>query len=151
MQLKLREQKPWATDPKYFKHVKISALALLKMAMHARSGGQIEVMGILQGKLEDNTFVVLDAFALPVEGTESTSSYKVCQCTHSRYFLFSDVSHAQMSSRADFFVCLPFHTARVTALDEGYEYMVSYQTTCEASGRVEPVIGTCKHAGIRRA
>ena len=70
-QLKRREQKPWATDPRYFKHVKISALALLKMAMHARSGGQIEVMGILQGKLEDNTFVVLDAFALPVEGTES--------------------------------------------------------------------------------
>lgn len=30
-QNKLREQKPWATDPKYFKHVKISALALLKM------------------------------------------------------------------------------------------------------------------------
>lgn len=36
------------------------------------------------GKLEDNTFVVMDAFALPVEGTET----------------------------------------RVTALDEGYEYMV---------------------------
>ena len=80
-------------------------------AMHARSGGSIEVMGILQGKLprntaaawpwvltkrtrflmlflagklEENTFVVMDAFALPVEGTET----------------------------------------RVTALDEGYEYMV---------------------------
>ena len=86
--------------------------------MHARSGGSIEVMGILQGhnssawacisyiwneiivpiflsnelllhnciagKLEENTFVVMDAFALPVEGTET----------------------------------------RVTALDEGYEYMV---------------------------
>ena len=24
---------------------------------------------------------------------------------------------------------------------QGYEYMVGYQTTCEASGRVEPVIG----------
>ena len=43
----------------------------------------------------------MDAFALPVEGTET----------------------------------------RVTALDEGYEYMVEYQTTCDASGRVEPVIG----------
>jgi len=30
-QKKLRDQKPWATDPKYFTHVKISALALLKM------------------------------------------------------------------------------------------------------------------------
>lgn len=42
-------------------------------------------MSVLTGKLEDNTFVVMDAFALPVEGTET----------------------------------------RVTALDEGYEYMVS--------------------------
>mmetsp|Transcript_20409 Transcript_20409/g.49389 ORF Transcript_20409/g.49389 Transcript_20409/m.49389 type:complete len:342 (+) Transcript_20409:180-1205(+) len=100
-QNKLRDAKPWAKDPTYFKKVKVSALALLKMAMHARSGGQLEVMGILQGKLEDNTFVVMDAFALPVEGTET----------------------------------------RVTALDEGYEYMVGYQTTCDASGRVEPVIG----------
>lgn len=28
--------------------VRISALALLKMAMHAKSGGNIEVMGMLQ-------------------------------------------------------------------------------------------------------
>jgi COP9 signalosome complex subunit 5 len=40
--------------------------------MHARSGGQIEVMGLLQGRaLSDGTFVVLDCFALPVEGTET--------------------------------------------------------------------------------
>ena len=37
-----------------------------------------------QGKIEENTFVVIDTFALPVEGTET----------------------------------------RVTALEEGYEYMV---------------------------
>jgi COP9 signalosome complex subunit 5 len=42
------------------------------MAMHARSGGQIEVMGLLQGCARaDGTFVVLDVFALPVEGTET--------------------------------------------------------------------------------
>lgn len=42
------------------------------MAMHARSGGQIEVMGLLQGRAQaDGTFVVLDCFALPVEGTET--------------------------------------------------------------------------------
>ena len=29
--------------PKYFKHVRISALALVKMVMHTRSGGSIEV------------------------------------------------------------------------------------------------------------
>jgi COP9 signalosome complex subunit 5 len=41
------------------------------MAMHAKSGGNIEVMGVMQGKVQGDTFVVIDAFALPVEGTET--------------------------------------------------------------------------------
>lgn len=51
--------------------MRISALALLKMAIHAKSGGNIEVMGMLQGKVKDDTFFVMDTFALPVEGTET--------------------------------------------------------------------------------
>ena len=38
-------------SPHYFKSIKISALALLKMVMHARSGGNLEVMGLLLGKV----------------------------------------------------------------------------------------------------
>ncbi len=41
------------------------------MAMHARSGGDLEVMGVMQGKVLGDTFVVMDAFPLPVEGTET--------------------------------------------------------------------------------
>lgn len=41
------------------------------MTMHARSGGSIEIMGLLQGKIAPNTFIVTDAFILPVEGTET--------------------------------------------------------------------------------
>ncbi|XP_024532465.1 COP9 signalosome complex subunit 5a isoform X1 [Selaginella moellendorffii] len=67
----IQQQKPWTRDPHYFKNVKISALALLKMVVHARSGGTLEVMGIMQGKIEGDTFIVMDAFALPVEGTET--------------------------------------------------------------------------------
>ena len=62
---------PWRTDPHYFTSVRISAVALLKMVMHARSGGSIEVMGLMMGKIEAHTFVVTDAFRLPVEGTET--------------------------------------------------------------------------------
>ena len=51
--------------------MKISALALLKMVMHARSGGTLEVMGLLLGKVDVNTMIVMDSFALPVEGTET--------------------------------------------------------------------------------
>ena len=58
-------------SPHYFKHIKVSALALLKMVMHARSGGNLEVMGLLLGKVDGNTMIVMDSFALPVEGTET--------------------------------------------------------------------------------
>ena len=55
----------------YFKYCKISALALLKMVMHARSGGNLEVMGLMLGKVDGETMIVMDSFALPVEGTET--------------------------------------------------------------------------------
>jgi len=44
---------------------------LLKMVMHARSGGNIEVMGVMIGKVDGDTMIVMDSFALPVEGTET--------------------------------------------------------------------------------
>jgi COP9 signalosome complex subunit 5 len=39
--------------------------------MHARSGGNIEVMGLMQGKIQGDTMYIMDSFALPVEGTET--------------------------------------------------------------------------------
>ncbi|KAF2821951.1 Mov34-domain-containing protein [Ophiobolus disseminans] len=70
-QKSINEAHPWRTDPHYFTSVRISAVALLKMVMHARSGGSLEVMGLMLGKIEAHTFVVTDAFRLPVEGTET--------------------------------------------------------------------------------
>lgn len=64
---------PWKTDPHFFQKVRISAVALIKMVMHARSGGIYEIMGLMQGKIdvENRTLYVMDSFALPVEGTET--------------------------------------------------------------------------------
>ena len=70
-QQSLLTAKPWERDPSFFKDIKISALALLKMVMHARSGGNLEIMGLLLGKVEANVMIVMDSFALPVEGTET--------------------------------------------------------------------------------
>ena len=48
--------------------------------MHAKSGGDLEIMGLMQGKVKGgklystnfiDTFYVMDAFGLPVEGTET--------------------------------------------------------------------------------
>lgn len=65
------ETRPWKGDPNYFTDVRISALALLKMTMHARSGGSIEIMGLMMGYVSGRSFVITDAFRLPVEATET--------------------------------------------------------------------------------
>jgi len=67
----IEEVKPWKKNPEQFKNVRISAVALMKMVMHARSGGSIEVMGIMLGGIHGDTFIITDAFRLPVEGTET--------------------------------------------------------------------------------
>ncbi|ORY86296.1 JAB1/Mov34/MPN/PAD-1 ubiquitin protease-domain-containing protein [Protomyces lactucae-debilis] len=71
-QKRLQQEAPWKKDPHFFKSVKISAIALTKMVTHARSGGAIEVMGLMQGKVTaQGEIIIMDCFALPVEGTET--------------------------------------------------------------------------------
>jgi len=62
---------PWTKDPHYFKTCRISAVALIKMVIHARSGVPHEIMGMMQGKVIGNSVVIMDSFALPVQGTET--------------------------------------------------------------------------------
>lgn len=68
---KVINQRLWKQDPKYFKKVYISALALMKMTIHSKSGGSIEIMGMLTGKIIEGKIIVLDVYSLPVEGTET--------------------------------------------------------------------------------
>jgi COP9 signalosome complex subunit 5 len=70
-QQRILQQKPWARHIEYFKRIHISMLALMKMVQHANSGGDLEVMGLIQGKIEEDAFIVTDVFALPVQGTET--------------------------------------------------------------------------------
>jgi hypothetical protein len=81
-------------SPHYFKLCKISAVALIKMVrfdclivgghvhanrigvlgfqvIHARSGVPWEIMGLMQGKVVGHSIVIMDSFALPVQGTET--------------------------------------------------------------------------------
>uniref|UniRef100_A0A2R9AM12 COP9 signalosome complex subunit 5 n=1 Tax=Pan paniscus TaxID=9597 RepID=A0A2R9AM12_PANPA len=41
------------------------------MMMHARSGGNLEVMGLMPGKVDGETMIIMGSFTLPVEGTET--------------------------------------------------------------------------------
>ena len=70
-QQEILQAKPWEKEPHYFQNVKVSAIALLKMIIHCRSGGRKEVMGLMMGKVDGPSMIVMDSFALPVEGTET--------------------------------------------------------------------------------
>ena len=39
--------------------------------IHARSGVPHEIMGLMQGKVIGTSLVIIDSFALPVQGTET--------------------------------------------------------------------------------
>jgi COP9 signalosome complex subunit 5 len=39
--------------------------------IHARSGVPYEIMGLMQGKVVDKSLIIMDSFALPVQGTET--------------------------------------------------------------------------------
>lgn len=39
--------------------------------IHARSGVPYEIMGLMQGKVVGDALVIMDSFALPVQGTET--------------------------------------------------------------------------------
>lgn len=66
-----RDKKPWKEDINYFNKCYISSLALMKMCTHAQTGGSIEIMGMLVGKILGHSIIVMDTYRLPVEGTET--------------------------------------------------------------------------------
>lgn len=63
------------------------------MVMHARSGGDLEIMGCMQGYVTGDTFVITDAFRLPVEGTETRVN---AQADANEYLIeYTELSRAQ--------------------------------------------------------
>lgn len=77
----LNEERPWDKEPKYFKKCKINAVAAAKILKHAmrgvregkaKSGMSVEVMGLLVGKVQYDTYIIMDIIELPVEGAENT-------------------------------------------------------------------------------
>ena len=79
----VRRKMEWMSDPKYFKRIKISPSATIKMMTHGQSGVEkgtkksgkpIEVMGLLVGRpdTEDpHCLIISDAQPLPIEGFET--------------------------------------------------------------------------------
>ena len=58
------------TNSRYFKDVYITPRALLNMMNHSLTTKK-EIMGYLAGHFKDHSYIVTDAIALPIEGTET--------------------------------------------------------------------------------
>jgi COP9 signalosome complex subunit 5 len=78
--MKQWKEKPWKSDPMFFQNVRINVLAATKMVKHAVSGVHrgrkkgglpIEVMGLLLGRTDGSTIIIMDAIELPIEGSET--------------------------------------------------------------------------------
>ncbi|CAI7788033.1 unnamed protein product [Closterium sp. NIES-54] len=91
-------QKPWTKDPHYFKNVRISALALLKMVVHARSGDTIEVMGIMQGKVVDGTVIY---YSLDITYFKSSLDSHLLDLLWNKYWV-NTLSSSQLLANRDY-------------------------------------------------
>ncbi|KAA6394260.1 MAG: hypothetical protein EZS28_010214 [Streblomastix strix] len=58
----------------YNNEVKANVQSVDTWIIHAYSGGIKEITGQLLGKVERNTFIIIDSYALPVEETETRAN-----------------------------------------------------------------------------
>jgi COP9 signalosome complex subunit 5 len=80
--------------------VAFSATATVEMTMHAFKGGDLEVMGLLLGKIENKVFYVLSVFPLPVEGTET----RVNAQSQANEYIVNFLETLQLSGNTDYVV-----------------------------------------------
>ncbi|KAL8943798.1 MAG: hypothetical protein Q9211_000841 [Gyalolechia sp. 1 TL-2023] len=113
----ISNERPWKDDPNHFKNVRISAVALLKMVMHARSGGSLEIMGLMQGKIAGDTFVVTDAFRLPVEGTETRVNASAEADEYSAQYLQSCRDNGRLENAVGWYHSHPGYGCWLSGID----------------------------------
>lgn len=66
--------------------------------IHARSGVPYEIMGLMQGKVVDNSLIIMDSFALPVQGTET----RVNAANEANEYMVEYVNQSEKVRRGDF-------------------------------------------------
>ncbi|KAL8760532.1 MAG: hypothetical protein Q9184_003279 [Pyrenodesmia sp. 2 TL-2023] len=119
----ISNDRSWKTDPHHFKNVRISAVALLKMVMHARSGGSLEIMGLMQGKIAGDTFIVTDAFRLPVEGTETRVNASAEADEYMAQYLEASRNNGRMENAVGWYHSHPGYGCWLSGIDVATQSM----------------------------
>jgi len=112
-----KRPKPWVAHERFFKEVRMSVMAAMKILIHAKSGqgkqgrlgrsqqqggdssNWVEVMGLMQGHFipSEGVLVVTDAFALPVEASEVECSMSDA----SQAYMLNYLDHCRTLNRPD--------------------------------------------------
>jgi COP9 signalosome complex subunit 5 len=157
-QNKLKAERLFLKDPLYFKNVKISPSAAMKMMMHVQSGVEkgvkrsitgkpTEVMGLLIGRqcTEDPTCLIIsDAQALPIEGFETSV------VSDSTEMILYTINHQTLNEKSRHECekfCGWYHSHPFDLEDYSHCYFsntdistqLSYQRACERQG--DPWLG----------
>jgi COP9 signalosome complex subunit 5 len=67
------------------------------MVIHARSGVPYEIMGLMQGKVIGRSLVIMDSFALPVQGTET----RVNAANEANEYMVEYISQSEKAGRLE--------------------------------------------------
>lgn len=119
----ISNDRSWKSDPHHFKNVRISAVALLKMVMHARSAGSLEIMGLMQGKIAGDTFIVTDAFRLPVEGTETRVNASAEADEYMAQYLEASRNNGRMENAVGWYHSHPGYGCWLSGIDVATQSM----------------------------
>lgn len=96
------------------------------MVMHARSGGTLEVMGLMLGKVDGNTMIVMDAFALPVEGTETRVNAQAAAYEYMAEYIESSKLVGRLENAIGWYHSHPGYGCWLSGIDVGTQ-MVNQQ------------------------
>jgi COP9 signalosome complex subunit 5 len=121
-QKQISSARPWKTDPHHFKYVRISAVALVKMVTHARSGGDLEIMGLMLGYVDHETFIITDAVRLPVEGTETRVNAQDEANEYIVQFLERSRQNGQLENAVGWYHSHPGYGCWLSGIDVGTQH-----------------------------
>ena len=92
------------------------------MVMHARSGGSIEIMGYMQGKISGDTIIIMDALRLPVEGTETRVNASAEADEYIVQYLTQCRENGQMENAVGWYHSHPGYGCWLSGIDVGTQH-----------------------------